>query len=118
MGDLLKKLDEIMTSDLVRKLGGLFCLVTVIIAIAAFIIGAGSLLKSIKGPIADVEVTEEEGAEEEGEEGEATDEEAEEEAEEGEATDEEAEDEAEEEEATDEDLEEEAEDEAEEEVEE
>jgi len=77
MGDLLKKLDEIMTSDLVRKLGGLFCLVTVIITAAAFLIGAGSILKTMKGPIADVEVTEEEGAEEE----EATDEDHEEEAE-------------------------------------
>ena len=104
MGDLLKKLDEIMTSDLVRKLGGLFCLVTVIISVVAFIIGAGSLLKSIKGPVADVEITEEEGAE-----GEATDEEAEEEAEEGEATGEEAEEEAEGEEATGEEAEEEAE---------
>ena len=103
MGDLLKKLDEVMTGDLVRKLGGLFCLVTVIISIVAFIIGAGSLLKSIKGPVADVEVTEEEGAE-----GEATDEEAEEEAE-GEATGEEAEEEAEGEEATGEEAEEEAE---------
>ena len=104
MGDLLKKLDEIMTGDLVRKLGGLFCLVTVIVSVVAFIIGAGSLLKSIKGPVADVEITEEEGAE-----GEATDEEAEEEAEEGEATGEEAEEEAEGEEATGEEAEEEAE---------
>ncbi len=77
MGDLLKKLDEIMTSDLVRKLGGLFCLVTIVILAAAFLIGAGSVLKSMKGPIADVEVTEEEGAGEE----EATDEDLEEEAE-------------------------------------
>ncbi len=76
MGDLLKKLDEIMTSDLVRKLGGLFCLVTLVILAAAFLIGAGSMLKSNKGPVADVEVTEEEGAEEE-----ATDEDNEEEAE-------------------------------------
>ncbi|MBS1258343.1 MAG: hypothetical protein MAG551_01401 [Candidatus Scalindua arabica] len=77
MGDLLKKLDEIMTSDLVRKLGGLFCLVTLVITAAAFIIGAGSILKSAKGPA--TEVTEEEAAEGE----EATDEEeAEEEAEE------------------------------------
>ena len=104
MGNLLEKLDEIMTGDRVRKLGGLFCLVTVIISVVAFIIGAGSLLKSIKGPVADVEITEEEGAE-----GEATDEEAEEEAEEGEATGEEAEEEAEGEEATGEEAEEEAE---------
>jgi len=76
MGDLLGKLDEIMTSDRVRKLGGLFCLVTIIISAIAFIIGAGSLLKSAKGPVADVEVTEGEGAEEE-----ATDEDNEEEAE-------------------------------------
>ena len=80
MGDLLNKLDEIMTSDRVRKLGGLFCLVTIIITAIAFIIGAGSLLKSAKSPVADVEVAEGEGegaAEEE-----ATDEDNEEEAEE------------------------------------
>ncbi len=65
MGDLLKKLDEIMTSDLVRKLGGLFCLVTIVILAAAFLIGAGSVLKTMKGPIAEVEVTDEEAAEEE-----------------------------------------------------
>jgi len=65
-----------MTSDLVRKLGGLFCLVTLVITAAAFLIGAGSILKTMKGPIADVEVTEEEGTEEE-----ATDEDHEEEAE-------------------------------------
>lgn len=84
MGDLLQKLDEIMTSDRVRKLGGLFCLVTIVILAVAFIIGAGSMLKSAKGPVADVEVTEEEGAGAEAEE-EATEEdneEAEEEAEE------------------------------------
>jgi hypothetical protein len=77
MGDLLKKLDEIMTSDLVRKLGGLFCLVTIVILAAAFLIGAGSLIKTMKGPVADVEVTEEEGAGAE----DATDEDHEEEAE-------------------------------------
>ena len=77
MGNLLEKLDEIMTGDRVRKLGGLFCLVTVIISVVAFIIGAGSLLKPAKGPVADVEVTEGEGAEEE----DATDEDNEEEAE-------------------------------------
>jgi beta-lactam-binding protein with PASTA domain len=74
MGDLLNKLDEIMTSDRVRKLGGLFCLVTIVILAVAFIIGAGSMLKSAKGPVADAEVTEEEGAAEE-----ATDEDNEEE---------------------------------------
>jgi len=77
MGDLLKKLDEIMTSDLVRKLGGLFCLVAVIITAVAFLIGTGSVLKSMKGPSTAVEVTDEEAAEEE-----ATDEDHEEEAEE------------------------------------
>ena len=75
MGDLLKKLDEIMTSDLVRKLGGLICLVAVIITAVAFLIGAGSVLKSMKGPSEAVEVTDEEAAEE------ATDEDNEEEAE-------------------------------------
>ena len=78
MGDLLKKLDEIMTSDLVRKLGGLFCLVAVIITAVAFLIGTGSVLKSMKGPSTVVEVTDEEAAAEE----EATDEDHEEEAEE------------------------------------
>lgn len=88
MGDLLKKLDEIMTSDVVRKLGGLFCLVTVIIVAAAFLIGAGSVLKTMKGPIADAEVTEEgEGGAEE----EATDEDLEEEAEDEAEAEEEAE---------------------------
>ena len=85
MGDLLKKLDEIMTSDLVRKLGGLFCLVTLVITAAAFLIGAGSVLETMKGPSPDVEVTDEEEAEEE-----TTDEDHEEEA------DDEAEEEAEE----------------------
>jgi hypothetical protein len=80
MGDLLKKLDEIMTSDLVRKLGGLFCLVAVIITAAAFLIGAGSVLKTIKGPSVTVAVTEEETTDEDHEE-EAEDE-ADEEAEE------------------------------------
>lgn len=46
MDDLLKKLDEKMTSDFVRKLGGLFCFITLILIVAAFIIGAGSLMKS------------------------------------------------------------------------
>lgn len=78
MGDLLNKLDEIMTSDRVRKLGGLFCLVTIVILAVAFIIGAGSMLKSAKGPVADAEVTEEEGGAAE----EATDEGDEEEVEE------------------------------------
>lgn len=82
MGDLLKKLDEIMTSDLVRKLGGLFCLVTIVILAVAFLIGAGSVIKSMKGPIAAVEATEEGGGGEgEGAEEEATDEDYEEEAE-------------------------------------
>ena len=81
MGNLLNKLDEIMTSDRVRKLGGLFCLVTIIITAAAFIIGAGSLLKSAKSPVADVEVTEGEGDSEGAAEEEATDEDNEEEAE-------------------------------------
>lgn len=64
MGDLLKKLDEIMTSDLVRKLGGLFCLVAVIITAAAFLIGAGSVLKTMKGPVATVETTDKKAEEE------------------------------------------------------
>ena len=83
MGDLLKKLDEIMTSDLVRKLGGLFCLVAVIITAAAFLIGAGSVLKTMKGPVATVEATDKKAEEEAtGEDHKETDDETEEETEE------------------------------------
>ncbi len=63
MGDLFKKLDEIMTGDFVRKLGGVVCLVAVIIIGAGFIVGAKSVLKTMKGPVVAVEATGEEAAE-------------------------------------------------------
>ncbi len=64
MGDLFKKLDEIMTGDLVRKVGGVVCLIAVILVGAGFIVGAKSVLKTMKGPAVAVEATDEEGAEE------------------------------------------------------
>ncbi len=69
MEALLKKLDEIMAKDIVRKLGGFVCFVIVILSLAGFFIGAGSLLGSMKKPAADVETSEEDGeaAEEDGE---------------------------------------------------
>ncbi len=66
MGDLFKKLDEIMTGDLVRKVGGVVCLFAVILVGAGFIVGAKSVLNTMKGPAVAVEATDEE-AEEEGE---------------------------------------------------
>jgi hypothetical protein len=63
MEELLKKLDEIMTKDIVRKLGGLVCFVIVILSLAGFFIGAGSLLGSMKKPEAAVETSAEEGEE-------------------------------------------------------
>ncbi len=63
MGDLFKKLDELMTGDLVRKVGGVVCLVAVILIGAGFIIGAKSVLKTMRPAVA-VEATDEEGAEE------------------------------------------------------
>jgi hypothetical protein len=65
MGDLFKKLDEIMTGDFVRKLGGVVCLVAVIIIGAGFIVGAKSVLKTMKGPDVVVAATDvEEGQDE------------------------------------------------------
>ncbi len=64
MGDLFKKLDEIMTGDLVRKVGGLVCLVAIIVIGAGFIVGAKSVLSTMKGPAVAVEATDEEAAEE------------------------------------------------------
>jgi hypothetical protein len=84
MEALLKKIDEIMAKDIVRKLGGFVCFVIVILSLAGFFIGAGSLLGSMKKPAADVEISEEDGeaAEAEAEEGdEEGDEEADEEEE-------------------------------------
>ena len=63
MEALLKKLDEIMAKDIVRKLGGFVCFVIVILSLAGFFIGAGSLLGSMKKPEADVETSAEEGEE-------------------------------------------------------
>ena len=63
MGDFFKKLDEIMTGDLVRKVGGLVCLVAVVIIGLGFIVGAKSVLKTMKGPAVAVEATDEEAAE-------------------------------------------------------
>ena len=68
MGDLFKKLDEFMTSDLVRKIGGGVCLIALVLIAAGFLIGAKSLLMTMKGPSAAVEVTDEEGTTEDGEE--------------------------------------------------
>ena len=63
MEALLKKLDEIMAKDIVRKLGGFVCFVIVILSLAGFFIGAGSLLGSMKKPAADVETSAEEDGE-------------------------------------------------------
>ncbi len=62
MGDLFKKLDEIMTGDLERKVGGVVCLIAVILIGAGFIVGAKSVLKTMKGPEVAVEATDEEEA--------------------------------------------------------
>ncbi len=65
MEDLLKKLDEIMTKDIVRKIGGLFCFIVVILSLVGFFVAAGSLLSSMKKPEAAVEAPAEEATEEE-----------------------------------------------------
>ena len=67
MGNLFKKLDELMTGDLVRKVGGLVCLIAVILIGAGFIVGAKSVLSTMKGSAVAVEATDEEGAVEEDE---------------------------------------------------
>jgi len=64
MGNLFKKLDELMTGDLVRKVGGGVCLIAVILVGVGFIIGAKSVLQTMKGPEVAVEATDEEAAEE------------------------------------------------------
>ena len=61
MGDLFKKLDELMTGDLVRKVGGLVCLFAVVIIGLGFIVGTKSVLNTMKGPAVAVEATDEEG---------------------------------------------------------
>jgi len=48
MEQLFKKLDNIMMNDIVRKLGGLFCLLLLGVSAVAFLIGAGDLLNSGK----------------------------------------------------------------------
>jgi hypothetical protein len=60
MGDFFKKLDEIMTGDLVRKVGGVVCLVAVIVIGLGFLVGAKSVLKTMKGPEVAVEASDEE----------------------------------------------------------
>ncbi len=82
MGDFFKKLDEFMTSDLVRKLGGLVCLLALVVIAAGFLIGAKSVLKTMKGPSVAVEATDEDGTAEDGEAEDADEDEEEEDAEE------------------------------------
>ncbi len=65
MGDLFKKLDELMTGDLVRKVGGFVCLFAIVIIGLGFIVGAKSVLNTMKGPAVAVEATDEEAAEDE-----------------------------------------------------
>ena len=67
MGDFFKKLDEIMTGDLVRKIGGFVCLIAVVVIAAGFLVGAKSVLKTMKGPDVAVEATDEEATAEEDE---------------------------------------------------
>ena len=62
MGNFFKRLDEIMTGDLVRKVGGAVCLVAVIIVGLGFLVGAKSVLSTMKGPAVAVEATDEEAA--------------------------------------------------------
>jgi cytoskeletal protein RodZ len=100
MEDLLKKLDEIMAKNIVGKIGGLFCFIVVILSLAGFFVGAGSLLSSMKKPEAAVEAPAEEASEEEEETGEEAAEEGEETAEEDEEAAEEDEEAAEEDEET------------------
>ena len=68
MGDFFKKLDEIMTGNLVRKVGGFVCLIAVVVIAAGFLVGAKSVLKTMKGPDVAVEATDEEATSEEAEE--------------------------------------------------
>jgi len=65
MGDLFKKLDELMTGDLVRKVGGFVCLFAIVIIGLGFIVGTKSVLNTMKGPAVAVEATDEEAAEDE-----------------------------------------------------
>ncbi len=63
MGDFLKKLDDFMTSDLIRKIGGGVCLIAVILVGAGFFYGAKSVLQTMKGPAVAVEAVDGEAAE-------------------------------------------------------
>ncbi len=65
MGDLFKKLDDLMTGDLVRKVGGFVCLFAIVIIGLGFIVGLKSVLNTMKGPAVAVEATDEEAAEDE-----------------------------------------------------
>ena len=60
MGDFFKKLDEIMTGDFVRKVGGVVCLVAIIVIGLGFLVGAKSVLNTMKGPEVAAEATDEE----------------------------------------------------------
>ena len=75
MGDFFKRLDEIMTGNLVRRVGGLICLLAVVVIGLGFLVGAKSVLKNMKGPDVAVEATTDEAAAEDAE---ATSEDAEE----------------------------------------
>ncbi len=65
MGDLFKKLDDLMTGDLVRKVGGFVCLFAIVIIGLGFIVGLKSVLNTMKGPAVAVEATDEEAVEDE-----------------------------------------------------
>ncbi len=59
MGDFLKKLDDFMTSDLIRRVGGGVCLIAVILVGVGFFFGAKNVLKTMKPDVAVVAVDEE-----------------------------------------------------------
>ncbi len=63
MGDFFKKLDEIMTGDLVRRIGGGICVIAVILVGAGFFYGTKSVLQTMKGPAVAVEAVDGEAAE-------------------------------------------------------
>ena len=67
MGDFFKKLDEIMTGDFVRKVGGFVCLIAIVVIAAGFLVGAKSVLNTMKGPDVAVEATDEEATAEDDE---------------------------------------------------
>ncbi len=65
MGDLFKKLDDLMTGDLVRKVGGFVCLFAIVIIGLGFMVGLKSVLNTMKGPAVAVEAADEDAAEDE-----------------------------------------------------